>query len=242
MAFRITVNGFLPSRNGFHFSNAFPPVPYEFMWLGLPFKGGSANNGVCGGMIYSAIDFYQAGSLPPADTTAPGSGPLFRYLCQRLIDSFDIPAALMKYYAYMNPLYQSGDRQINLGLFKINLHGHSWVMVGKEWPKIQLDINRNQLCPIGIILRRSWNPDEMGRNHQVLVYGYEKDGDVLRLLLYDPNYPDDDTVTIGFNLFDPAAPQRAVYARSSGRISDVYCFFRTHYRRNRTVNVSELRV
>lgn len=242
MTLRLSVVNFAPSRNGFHFPNLFPAVPYEFKWWGIPITTGAANNGVCGGMIYTVVDLYQAGLLPPADTIAPASGPLFLYLCQRLIDSFDIPLAVAKYYYYMNPMQPRADQTINLGFFSLVRRGLSGVMIREEWPKIQKDISQNRLCPIGIILQNSWNPNDMGRNHQVLVYGYELNEEDLRLLIYDPNSPDDDGASIAIKLSDPAVPQAAVYSCSSHQIGEIFCFFRTRYRPNRKLNILQFRV
>jgi hypothetical protein len=60
----------------------------------------------------------------------------------------------------------------------------------------------------------------------VLARGCDLDGSQLTLRIYDPNYPDDDDVTLDLDVGDP---QRATPVRYSqgGR---VYCFFRTSYK------------
>src|SRR6059036_1583512 len=85
------VGGFAPSTSGFRFPNLFPHVPVR--QIGIPgvvsVPIGDASNGLCGGMVFAARDYFEAGRTPPADTTPPGDGPLFDYLVDRLFDIFD---------------------------------------------------------------------------------------------------------------------------------------------------------
>ena len=98
-----TVRNFRPSQNGFHFSNSFIDVPYDFKVLGVPIRSGHAYNGMCGGMIFAVCDLFYAGKQPPDDRFSPSKGQFFTYLCQRLIDSFALPFGPLKYYIWMNP-------------------------------------------------------------------------------------------------------------------------------------------
>lgn len=68
------VTQFQPSRHGFHFSNND---------LNLPQKGGTV---LCGGMAYSAIDYFLNGMTIPHDIEAPANGtPLNDYIFQRQV-------------------------------------------------------------------------------------------------------------------------------------------------------------
>ena len=71
----------------------FPHVPVRH--IGIPgvvsLPIGDASNGLCGGMAFAARDYFEAERPPPDDTDAPGAGPLFDYLVDRLFDSFDLP-------------------------------------------------------------------------------------------------------------------------------------------------------
>ena len=49
---------------------------------------------------------------------------------------------------------------------------------------------------LGLIRQSSWNPFGLTQNHQVLAYGYSDDGTTRKLRIYDPNHPNDDTVTL----------------------------------------------
>ena len=103
----------------------------------------------------------------------------------------------------------------------------AWHTVHDEWPAIRADLDDGLLCPLGLIKIRSHNPFDLGANHQVLAYGYDFDensGD-LRVLVYDPNFPDVDDVTLSLNMADEAEPSPITYS------ADPACrgFFRTKY-------------
>jgi hypothetical protein len=84
-----SVSGFLPSTHGLHFDNSFPHQPdLRLNLLGLRIPIGDAANGLCGGMVYTVRDLWQAQIPAPPDTTPPASGsPLFTHLVRRLFDS-----------------------------------------------------------------------------------------------------------------------------------------------------------
>src|SRR6476659_1864864 len=67
-------SGFLPSKNGYKFSNHWGDVPYTLPPLRgsfLDYKYGNAANGLCGGMVNSARDYFEANIAIPAQVTAP---------------------------------------------------------------------------------------------------------------------------------------------------------------------------
>jgi hypothetical protein len=65
------------------------------------------------------------------------------------------------------------------------------------------DIDAGVLCPIGIVLARSWRPWDVFRNHVVLVWGYELVGNALTLHTYDCNFPGRDDIVIQLDLSAP---------------------------------------
>ena len=222
------VKGFKPSQNGFRFPNSFIDVPYNFKVLGVPMRIGHAYNGMCGGMIFTICDLFYAGKQPPPDRFSPSKGPLYNYLCQRLIDSFALPFGPLQYYLWMNPTVKNG--QGEKGGFSLASNSRAWKMVCEEWPAIKGEIDNDRLCTIGLILGESWKPNDLGKNHQVLVYGYELDGDELKLMICDPNAPGDDGSNISVSLADPGLFSPAAYANSGGKIKDALCFFKTGYK------------
>ena len=83
----VLVPGFLPSTCGFRFSNFFPNGPV----LRIPVPGlgllpiGDAARGLCGGMIFSVRDYFDAQrAIPDLDDPPDNDSPLFRYLVRRL--------------------------------------------------------------------------------------------------------------------------------------------------------------
>ncbi len=222
------VNGFKPSQNGFLFANLFIDVPYNFKVLGVPICIGHANNGMCGGMIFSVCDLFYAGKRPPLGRFSPSEGPFFNYLCQRLFDSFALPFGPFQYYVWMNPTVR--DAQGKKRGFSLAANSRAWKMICQEWPRIKVEIDSDRLCPIGLILLKSWAPGDLGKNHQVLVYGYKLEEDAVKLMIYDPNSPGDDGSYISVSLADPTLSTPAVYANSAGKINEALCFFKTNYR------------
>jgi hypothetical protein len=224
---RQTVPGFLPSTSGFRFANSFPHVPVRR--IGIPglvsVPIGDASNGLCGGMAFAARDYFEAKRPPPQDTTAPGEGPLFDYLVDRLFDSFDLPLGPARYLQLMSPLMPDGDSALTR--FGLAPHGRAWRMIVEEWPKIRTDLDAGLPSSLGLVRVRSTNPIDLKQDHQVLAYGYELDGDALTLRLYDPNLPGRDDVSLGLSL---AAPTRPVAVIASPPGPPVFAFFRVGYR------------
>ena len=216
------VKGFKPSLNGFHFANDFDKAPV--LTIPVPPFGdipvGNAAGGLCGGMVFAVLDIFGKGLRPPPDTNAPKPGtPLFRYLARRLLDSFNGVRGVFKYLEWMR---FPDDAHFFGSLKSISSH-----TVHDEWPGVKQDLDNGQLCPLGLVEVESINPFELGNNHQVLAYGYDLDEDSgdLKVLVYDPNGPDDDEVTLSVNLADPDNPSRVIFsADPAGR-----GFFRTNY-------------
>ena len=223
----VRVPGFLPSLYGLRFPNAFPPTPV----LRVPGTGigvGNAADGLCGGMTFMARDLFEHHLAPPPDVTPPPDGPLFRYLVNRAITSFDLPAGPAKYELWMGlPDHSSF----------FGAPGVVWRTLAREWPAVRADLDRGVPCPLGLIRTRSWNPMDLGRNHQVLAYGYDlragpDGGDAgaaraLDVLVYDPNWPGRDDVAIRVVLTDPLEASTVAYMDGDAPVRG---FFRSAYR------------
>jgi len=70
----------------------------------------------------------------------------------------------------------------------------------RQWTVIKLTLNAGQLVCLGLIRVRSFSPGDLGRNHQVLTYGYdEDDAGRVTLAICDPNHHDRDDVTLAFS-------------------------------------------
>jgi hypothetical protein len=227
-----TVGDFTPSARGFHFPNAFPPgtpaLPGIPATISIPHFGSiavnDASNGLCGGMVFAARDYFEAGKPPPPDTTPPGSdAPLFRFLVQRLLDSWNLPQGVLRYLYLMNPGLP--DRET---WFEPWAHGRAWIMAEREWPSIRADLDGGRLSPVGLIRKKSWNPMDLSHQHQVLAYGYDLSDHSATLRLYDPNDPDNDDVTLSVSMADPGRTT-ATYSPPDDQFPDVFCFFRVEY-------------
>jgi hypothetical protein len=222
------VTSFLPSINGLHFSNDFPDSPAITVNLGVAsLPVGNAANGLCGGMVFAALDYWTQGVPAPADITPPASGtPLFDYLVRRLIDSWSLPNGPLTYLTLMNPMYPDGDQ----GVGPLTVHGRARRMATKEWPAIRAALDAGQPCPLGLVKIRSANPLDLGQNHQVLAYGYDLAGTALRIGVYDPNQADRDDAVIALDVADPSRPI-AVSLSSGGGAEPIpiFCFFQVDY-------------
>jgi hypothetical protein len=215
------VPGFLPSIWGLRFTNHFPPGPV----LVLPLRGarrlaiGDASNGLCGGMVFTVRDYFEAGQRPPDDDEPPGWGsPLFHYLVRRLFDSFRLPSGPVKYYTWMT--LPEHDTWYARGLLHRTFR--------EEWPRLRAEIDRGRLAALGFIRHRSANPFRLGENHQVMAYGYTRSatGEVA-LRIYDPNHGPCDDLTMTFDPSAAAGPGSICY--STGEC--VRGFFHTPFRR-----------
>ncbi len=116
-------------------------------------------------------------------TTNPQStSPAFHFITTRLIDSFDLPAGVAKYYEWMN--LPTGD--------EFFVRGTSRRTIDDSMPAIRATIDAGHPCSLGLVCVHSSHPQDLGQNHQVLAYGYTDTATTTTLRLYDCNHPDDD--------------------------------------------------
>jgi hypothetical protein len=99
------------------------------------------------------------------------------------------------------------------------------VMIQHEWPTVQQEIDSGHPSPLGLIRVKSLDINDIGKNHQVLAYGYSLAGTQLSLAIYDPNFPNRDDLTLAIDVGNAASEAPATY--STGE--DVFCFFHTPY-------------
>ena len=182
-----------------------------------------ADAGLCGGMVYTVMDYYYAHLLPPVEKTSPRSSDdeLFGFVRDRLWDSFDVGGAGHRFLGYSSPHYPNGDEGViqAIGLTR----GRSWITYREAWPQIQQDIDAGNLSPIGLI--QTDNLD-IGSNHQVLAYGYRKSGQDVTLYIYDPNEAQEE-IALEFNI---TSTDGEVHIRRIGGKSTndhrIFCVFR----------------
>ena len=220
----VRVPGFLPSTHGFQFSNSFKSRPDLILRTAFGnLEVGNATNGLCGGMVYAVRDYFESRLPVPPGNSAPEGGPLFDFIAHRLFDSFDLPGGVLKYLDLMHPALP--DHETDLSRAHLAPHGRSWRMVVEEWPQIRSDLDAGHPSPLGLVCLKSLDPGQLGKNHQVMAYGYDLKGSELSLCIYDPNHPLDDTLRLSISLDKPEQSKQIVYPPKS-----VVCFFRTPYR------------
>lgn len=179
------VPNFMPSVNGFRFTNAFPPVPTIRIDLGPAGTVGlgDASQGVCGGMAFAVRDYFEAGSPVPLDDQPPAQGtPLFSYLTGRLIDSFNVPDGIVQYAEWM--IMPSADLHLVIG----SRRGTFARTVTSSWPRVRADIDAGHPSPLGLVTVHTIHLSQIGKCHQVLAYGYRiDDAGAVTINVYDPN-------------------------------------------------------
>jgi hypothetical protein len=217
------ITGFLPSTHGLHYSNSSWPHEPD-LTLSTPFGNipiGDASNGLCGGMVFAVRDLFDAGRQPPPDrANPPGNGAAFNYLVGRLFDSFNVPGGVIEYYTWMNlPTHNT----------LLGPKGLSDLTINESMPIVRHTIDAGQPCPLGLVCVHSSDPTMLGKNHQVLAFGYEDAGAMTTVRVYDPNLPDDDGVTISFNHTNPAHTTTFNYSGGETPLGFFTCtWYRAH--------------
>jgi hypothetical protein len=217
---------FLPSRHGFAFDNGWPDQPA--LTLPTPFGGigiGNAGAGLCGGMVFAALDYFLAGREAVPDRPAAGE-PLYRFIVRRLIDSWHFPAGVAQYYRWMG--LPDGDHVIRLfGRQVLARRGLGRRTVRVEWPRIRKDLDRGRPVPLGVVTVASRNPKDLALNHQALAIGYEVDGPRVKVRVYDPNSGRRDDVAITMDTSAPPGP--VPFDHNLGLQRPIRGFFRVAY-------------
>jgi hypothetical protein len=215
----------VPSEHGFAFRNSWPAVPLTTIRVGpVQVPIGSAANGMCGGMVFAALDYFTAGRpVPRVGRPAEGS-VLYDFIARRLVDSFDLPEGPLKYLDYMDPTRRDRD---NWWSWLTRRRGRDWLMLKREWPRLRERLDRGP-CPVAWVHARSVDPSDLGENHVVLAYRYAVDGPVATVYVYNPNVvgPSSDAQAFSFRIDSTRALDRVT--RSHGG-KQILCFFPLAY-------------
>jgi hypothetical protein len=195
-----SVPGFLPSRSGFPWPNAWPHVAPIRIGLGPISVGvGDAARGLCGGMVFTVADLADA-ALPTPSDAQPGPGtPRFRYVVRRQVQSFDWLRLPLRFYVLMAAT--------------AGLRARS--SARSAWPIVRDRLDAGHLAMLGLVRVVSPNPFRVTENHQVVAWRYRLDGSSLTIGIYDPNHPGADDVELRLGL---ASDGRSVvsFAQSTG--------------------------
>ena len=177
------------NSQGFDFVNFFRNSKFtkrvdghEFVFAG--------SYGLCGGMVYAALDTFNAGngtttpsigtpSGQPGVEATPQSGPVFNYLYSRLIDSLSNGAipTMLEYMVAPQVTRDgiTGDDEMTFNAFR-----HEIV------PSIDAG------NPIPLLIVEAKDLPDVSDNHQVLAIGYFRRGGPngqAVVEIYDPNFP-----------------------------------------------------
>jgi hypothetical protein len=167
---------FAAREDGFRFANAFDLRPRRAMPLLKNLTPGRMVIGLCGGMCYAALDYQRSGQAVPRFEAVDALTPqLTGYLYRRQIESMR-PLVLMRLADWL-------------------LRDDEYV--GRKTCELELVRMRSLLnagLPAVLCLVRTRGLADPTRNHQVIATGYEETlSGVLRIKLYDPNYPGQET-------------------------------------------------
>jgi hypothetical protein len=163
-----TITKFTPLYRGYLFPNRFE---YKGLSRVMKFLKSNFIYGMCGGMVFSALDYYfDEKNIPKYDVVKNLPLNYTKYLWKRQTES-------TSFYILLKILYFG-----TLSKKKVVQK-----TIQNKLPDIINRLNLGLPAPI-VIVRSSFfqNPTH---NHQVLVTGYEDNPSKLELILYDPNHP-----------------------------------------------------
>ena len=199
---------FQPKRHGYHFTNSFS----NRILPGV--VNGVQTEGLCGGMSMSVLDYWRAGvAIPthgrgelPEDPTSqnarlPLEGSRLRtYIYDRQMNSLLTSLMFTRWVVF--PWFGPNDF-------------HDWA-INSEFEIVRRQIMIGRPAMLGL-WSMTGGPTS---GHQVLCYGFELNPK--RLLIYDPNCPDEDCELV------PVSPAVGVEARRSSNRS-VYNTYRGYF-------------
>lgn len=209
---------FRPSIDGFGFANRWPHVPPLRFRIGGPVPVelaiGDAANGLCGGMVFAALDLWFGQVQAPREPDPPLEGTAaFHYLVRRQLDSFALGIGPARFYLLGAPWRSAASRSAEA------LH--------RELPRIRRELAGGRPVALGLVHAVSANPASLIQDHQVVAYAIEAGAahGSLSLRIYDPNLPGDDTVRLRVSR-DPSGVIGLAYSGGP----PVVAFFRQGYR------------
>jgi hypothetical protein len=224
------VSNFRPSVNGLPFPNAWPSGPTLRLGpIRTPILGfGDASAGLCGGMVLTVRDLFDAGIAMPAEPRPANGSPRFNAIVRRQVESLDwlrVPLRLFDLQAFRP------DPPTALATL-LRREPPRVVAVQDEWPGIRAEVEAGHLSPVGLVRVAGVSPWAMTRNHQVLAFGYEETDTLIRLRVYDPNHPGRDDVELRAEVDpDGSLPWRDRVQLSQSTGEPLLGFFRQPYPR-----------
>ncbi len=186
--------------------------------------GSLETQGLCGGMAYSALDYYfndlpipthRVGDFGGKDVLVPPDGRLHSMIFNRLIDSF------ADNFGKWSCVYPELDAAVGAALGLVIGGGLLGAVVGAVWGGVYGELHEVFSCPSGgpAGMTRQELPNllqnfldkgipapigliydsdilNIGLSHQVVAYGYSMSGTTLTIYIYDNRYHDDECTLV----------------------------------------------
>lgn len=159
---------FRPDRDGLHFANRFRNHIGPF-----------SSSGRCGGMVYTALDYYLTRLPVPTHVDGdfggspvpPDGSRLGDYILARQVASI---------------ANVSASRFLSWHGFWTSDRDRVYASTHQEFDRLRVRIDRGQLTPLGLVAKSG-----VTDSHQVLGYGYDRDAQGRPYaVIWDNNYPD----------------------------------------------------
>jgi hypothetical protein len=165
---------FDPLVHGFKFVNRFDfPDLFKSTLTFFPHKGiGDILYGLCGGMCFAAIDYFQAGKpVIPEKNEELIPLYLFEFLWERQTDTLTWPVI---------------ERLVAWSIYSSTQMAK--LMAKDEIPAVMKSIDAGSPCVLLVMRSQGF---QLTQNHQVVATAYELNPDTkdLAIQLYDPNHP-----------------------------------------------------
>lgn len=168
---------FIPEQHGFKFRNSFDfPDLFQFKLpfiRSVPISIDDLVYGLCGGMCFASLDYFNANKPIPEFTNADDINvKLFFHLWERQLESFS-SGVVRRVFKWMLLDDKILARTVN-----------QW-----EIPKLRNKIDSSESAVLALIRVRGIS--DPTNNHQVLARGYDYDANTkdMTIYLYDPNHP-----------------------------------------------------
>ena len=145
-----------------------------------------ASRGRCGGMVFAALDMYDAGTTPPVGGTA-GALPAFDSPLAHLIWRRQVASVVTHLgwnlwrFAVLTYLPTPGPQGVGL-------------VTRRELLRLFDVLASGRPAPLGLI--SGLGLTHLARNHQVLAWGADFGDRYVRVNIYDPNYPLRDDIVL----------------------------------------------
>ena len=180
---------FDPLKHGFRFPNNFELDLLSYVQLPIikNTKYGDLIYGLCGGMCFSALDyFYEKKPIPDNSDIGEINYKLFSYIWKRQMDSLQ------------------GKTLIKMAKWMVYADSTLARLITKQ-ESVTLRHRINNKDPVVLVLLRVSGFSNPTLNHQVIATAYKFDPDQqdLTVYLYDPNHPGK-IPTLSMNLSKPS--------------------------------------